>query len=545
MIKKGCVSSGVPSLLSFLSIFLLAACSDGGGGGGLAPPMPPPPPPPSGGTGPNWTEGVFQPASTFKDRCEVVRTGVDMEGNPFPDVPGSMLEEMFWLRSWTQETYLWNDEVIDRNPADFDDRLEYFALLRTTATTPSGRDKDEFHFAMSTEEFLKQRNSTPRAEYGAKFAIFSATPPRDVRVLYTEPDSPAAEIVAGQVSLPRGTRILEVDGVDLVNANTQVEIDILNNGLFPATAGEQHTFVVQDAGASSTRVVTLVSESISPKPVILTKVIDTPSGKVGYVLLTTFSPFASEKDIAEAIGVMKAGDVTDLVLDLRYNGGGLLAVASQLGYMIAGDARTSGRVFEKLRFNDDAGNFNPVTGQLNEPVPFFNEGLGFSLPPGQPLPSLDLSRVFILSTEQTCSASEAVLNGLRGVDLNVVLIGGVTCGKPYGFFPEDNCGVTYFTIQFQGVNDKGFGDYADGFSPENSNAAFAVKVPGCAVSDDLGSALGDENEPMLAAALAYRETGSCAASATAFSASSAGLRPPPEIVGRSVFETNRDMRMPN
>ncbi|GAB4517181.1 MAG: S41 family peptidase [Amphiplicatus sp.] len=474
-----------------------------------------------------------------------MRIGVDIEGNPFPDMPGSMLEEMFWLRSWTHETYLWNDEVVDRNPVDFDDRLEYFALLRTFATTPSGRDKDEFHFTIPTEEFLRQRNSTPRAEYGAEFIIFSAAPPRDVRVLYTEPGSPAAENVGGQINLPRGTRILEVDGVDLVNANTQAEIDILNNGLFPATAGEQHAFVVQDAGASSSRTVTLTSANIAPKPVNLTRVIDTPSGKVGYMLLTTFSPFASEKDIADAISAMKADGIGDLVLDLRYNGGGLLAVASQLGYMIAGDARTSGRVFERLRFNDDAGAFNPVTGALNEPVPFFDTGLGFSLPDGTALQSLDLSRVFILSTEQTCSASEAVLNALRGIDVEVVLIGGTTCGKPYGFFPQDNCGVTYFTIQFQGVNDKGFGDYADGFSPENSSAAFAVKVPGCAVSDDLGSALGDENEPMFATALAYRETGSCPTSAVALSASSASVRPPPAIPGRGVFETNRDMRMPN
>ncbi|SNT73517.1 Peptidase family S41 [Amphiplicatus metriothermophilus] len=527
---------------------MLAACSDGGSSGGSTLPPPPPPPPPPGGTGPTWTEGVFEPASRFKDRCEVVRTGVDIEGNPFPDMPGSMLEEMFWLRSWTHETYLWNDEVIDRNPADFGDRLEYFALLRTFATTLSGRDKDEFHFTIPTDEFLRQRNSTPRAEYGAELAIFSATPPRDVRVLYTEPGSPAAEVVGGQINLPRGTRILEVDGVDLVNANTQAEIDILNNGLFPATAGEQHTFVVRDAGAASTRTVTLISENIAPKPVNLTSVVDTPGGKVGYMLLTTFSPFASEKDIADAIAAMRADGVQDLVLDLRYNSGGLLAVASQLGYMIAGEARTSGRVFERLRFNDDAGDLNPVTGQFNEPVPFFDEGLGFSLPAGQPLQSLDLPRVFILSTEITCSASEAVLNALRGIDLEVVLIGGATCGKPFGFFPQDNCGVTYFTIQFQGVNDKGFGDYADGFSPENSSAAFAVKVPGCEISDDLGSALGDENEPMFAAALAYRETGACPTSAMAFSASSSSVKESgasPMLPGRSVFETNRDMRMPN
>ena len=58
----------------------------------------------------------------------------------------------------------------------------------------------------------------------------------------------------------------------------------------------------------------------------------------------------------------------------------------------------------------------------------------------------------VLTGPDTCSASESVINGLRGVDVEVNLIGGPTCGKPYGFYPQDNCGTTYFAIQFQGVN---------------------------------------------------------------------------------------------
>ena len=103
----------------------------------------------------------------------------------------------------------------------------------------------------------------------------------------------------------------------------------------------------------------------------------------------------------------------------------------------------------------------------------------------------------LLTTGNTCSASEAIINGLRGVDVEVNLIGGTTCGKPYGFYPQPNCGTTYFAVQFQGVNAKGFGDYADGMAPT------------CAVADDYQHALGDANEGMLAAALQYRTTGRC------------------------------------
>ncbi|MEM9939446.1 MAG: S41 family peptidase [Pseudomonadota bacterium] len=537
----------------------LAACGGGGGGSSsptttvVASPPPPPPPPPPVASGPTWTPGVFEPASTFINQCENPRSGVDLEGNAFPDQAGSLLEENFWLRSWTEETYLWNDQVPDQDPAGFDDRIVYFNTLKTSAVTASGEDLDDFHFSQSSQEFLEQRNSAASSGYGASIVAFQTSPPRDYRIRYTEPNSPASAIVGGLVNFPRGARILEIDGVDLVNGgSTQAEIDILNEGLFPETAGEEHTFVIREADGT-TRTVTLASEDIAPQPVNRFSTIDTPSGKVGYILFNTFSPFSSEEDIANAMSALKTEGVTDLVLDLRYNGGGLLAVAAQLGYMIAGDAQTTGKTFELLQFNDNAGNRNPVTGQINQPIPFIDEGVGFSLAEGTPLDSLDLPRVFILSTDGTCSASEAVLNGLRGADVEIVLIGDITCGKPYGFYPTDNCGETYYTIQFRGVNDKGFGDYSDGFVPMNSTFNFGERVQGCIVADDFSAELGDPSEDLLAAALQYREDGSCPAVPSATVAA-----PQTRFLGvnslqvatttmtpeEDFLSSNRDMRMP-
>ena len=96
-----------------------------------------------------------------------------------------------------------------------------------------------------------------------------------------------------------------------------------------------------------------------------------------------------------------------------------------------------------------------------------------------------------------------MINALRGVDVQVNLVGGATCGKPYGFFPKDNCGTTYFAIHFEGVNDRGFGDYADGFAPT------------CAVDDDFTRPLGDPAEARFAAALGLLATGACPATAKA------------------------------
>ncbi|MEL6323637.1 MAG: S41 family peptidase [Pseudomonadota bacterium] len=540
----------------FMGGTALTACS-GGDGGSAAAAAPAPvattaPPPAATSSGPTFAPGIFEDSDQFQAQCEAPRSGVDIEGNAFPDQAGSTVLENFWLRSWTNETYLWPDEVPDQNPALFDSRLTYFAELRSREVTPSGEDQDDFHFSEPTESFLERRNSAPTGGYGADFVILSPSPPRDVRVRYTEENTPASQAPLGIPNLVRGTRILEVDGIDLVNgAGTDVQLDALNAGLFPATIGETHTFVVQDPGAADPRSITLSSASVVPDPVNRVQTIDTPTGEVGYILFNTFSPFASEEEIATAMRTLSNADVEDLVLDLRYNGGGLLAVASQLSFMIAGPNATRNRTFETLRFNDAAGNNNPVTGEFNAPIPFHDSGLGFSLVTGEDLPSLSLPRVFILSTEDTCSASEADINGLRGIGVEVILIGDTTCGKPFGFYPTDNCGETYYTIQFQGLNDVGFGDYTDGFVPANSTFPFGVRTPGCVVPDTFDAELGDPTEALLAAALQFREDGTCPAQIASSSKSAIDQGSTKSITGLALYappedilSTNRDMQMP-
>ncbi len=532
------------AFLVLLATVSLAAC--GGGGGGGSGQTPPPPPP----TGPTWVPGVYPAASGYKDRCEVVRTGRDIEGNAFPDRPGTALDERFWLRSWTNETYLWNNEVTDRNPADFPNRIDYFAVLRSFERTASGKDKDDFHFSEPTTAYLARRNAAPRATYGASLLALSTTPPRDFRVRYTEPGSPAAAVTGGQAAFERGSRIFRVNGIDLINTNVPSEIDELNAALFPASAGITTQFDIRDADGDD-RTVSLTSVNLSPPPVNRTAIISTSSGNVGYILFNTFGPFESERQIVDAMTEMRNAGVQDLVLDLRYNGGGLLAVASQLSYMVAGNARTRMQDFERLRFNAAAGNLNPVTGQRNDPIPFYSTGVGFTVPSSTTLPALNLPRVYVLTTASTCSASEAVINGLRGVGVEVILIGSTTCGKPFGFYPQDNCGETYYTIQFQGVNAVGFGDYADGFIPANSANPFGVRLPGCVVADDLTRELGDPAERQLSAALTYRSSLACPSVAAeanmmreAAEKAKAGSGPALDLPAPSVMETNRDMQLP-
>jgi len=177
---------------------------------------------------------------------------------------------------------------------------------------------------------------------------------------------------------------------------------------------------------------------------------------------------------------------------------------------VAGPAQTNNAYFETLQFNDKSPNRDPVTGNVIQPTPFYSNEIDYNAGRllSAVLPSLSLTRVFVLTTGASCSASESVINALRGIDVEVIQVGSTTCGKPYGFYPTDNCGTTYFSIQFQGINYKGFGDYADGFIPtETPN--YGYEVPGCAVEDDFSHALGDPAEGMLSTALDYAETGSC------------------------------------
>jgi len=459
-----------------------------------------------------WTSGVYAASSSYANQCATPRTGTDpATGRAYLDKSGSSLSENFFLRSWTNELYLWYREVPDINPVGYA-TADYFKLLKTSAVTPSGNPKDKFHFTYLTSDWVALSQSGVEAGYGAQFVILSSQPPRLVVVAYTEPGSQA--VSAG---LARGAKLLTVDGVDLINANDTASVNKLNAGLFPSAIGVSHTFSVLDLGASTPRTVTLVSASVTSTPVQNVQTYSTPAGTVGYMLFNDHIATA-EPLLKSAFAQLAAANVTDLVLDIRYNGGGYLDIASEVAYMIAGPSATTGKTFEKTVFNDKNPTRDPVTGQTISPIAFHSTTQGFSGTTGQALPALNLSRVVVLTGANTCSASESIINSLRGVNVQVVQIGATTCGKPYGFYPQDNCGTTYFSIEFQGVNHQGIGDYFDGFSPANTTGTVGVQVPGCAVADDYTHALGDRNEARLSAAIGYLTNLSCPASSAAAAA---------------------------
>lgn len=506
-----------PRALLAAAVVLMTGCGGGGGGGGSS----------SGGGGgggdggSGWVAGQFAPAANFEARCENPRSGLDPYTNePVADIQGTTLDENNWLRSWSNDTYLWYDEIVDRDPGLYSDPLDYFALLKTFARTESGAERDKFHFTYDSAEYAALSQSGVSVGYGVTWSVLAGIPPRDVAVTYAEPGTPA-----GDAGLAHGDRVLSVDGIDVVNDGTQFGTDLINAGLYPEMSGETHEFVFLDLETQTTFQVQMTSGEVTSSPVQLTRTVTSAAGAtVGYLLFNDHIA-TSEQQLIDAIETLAAvpGGIDDLVVDIRYNLGGFIAISSQLAYMIAGADRTLGKIFEVSEFNDKHPTINPVTGNTIVPLPFLDETIGLSAPVTDPptiLPSLDLGRVFVLTGANTCSASEALVNGLRGIGVEVIQIGETTCGKPYGFYPADNCGTTYFSVQIRAINDAGFGDYTDGFTPAGFGAVSDTRPPGCQVGDDFEHRLGDPAEARLATALFYRDSGTCPASS--FSLSTGG-----------------------
>jgi carboxyl-terminal processing protease len=425
-----------------------------------------------------------------------------------PVVNASLAVEKQWVRAYLDDVYLWYREIPDANPADplfsvdtidgfYTSINHYFNALLTPALTPSGKFKDQFSFTYPARLWDEQVNRGSSAGWGIEwhFDTFTTTSINGVKIAYVHGNSPAD--VAG---FRRGDVLTSIGGQP-ATANSANAVNALLARLYPA-AGQQQAFVFSRGGGSASA--TLTSAQITLTSVDYS-ILNLGAARVGYLLFNDHV-LPSERPLIDAVAAMQAQGVSDLVLDLRYNSGGYVYLASELAYMIAGPTRTANKTFEASVFSDRQS-------ARNEATPFFNlacvpDPATLVCSTDAALPTLDLNRVFVLTSADTCSASEGIINGLRGVDVDVRIIGGTTCGKPYGSFGASNCGINYFPLEFKGVNHKGYGDYADGFVPDATGNT-TDRVRGCVVADDLSRALGDPAEGQLAAALYMRANNTC------------------------------------
>lgn len=364
--------------------------------------------------------------------------------------------------------------------------LNYFTDSITPLKTANGTLVDKFSFIIDSDSWNNFVGSNLRG-YGFMLRSSTQGNQRVLSVAYVFPNTPAKN-----AGLARGDQIIGIDGASVNNTESEAA-NIFNEGLRP-TKVAPHQFQILRAG--QTLYVTMQAEVVSLQQVEY-KVLNVGSQKVGYLLFNSHVPSA-ESYLIQAITYFTQLGISDLVVDLRYNGGGYLAIANALAYSIAGRTQAQGKVFEWIQFSDKRRSENYAFN-------FSNRGLN-----NQAYPSLGISKIYVLVTGGTCSASESFINGLRGIDVQVELIGGTTCGKPYGFYPQENCGITYAAMEMETVNAKLEGGFSDGMTPQ------------CTVLDDLSRPLGDVSEGMLSVAIKRMQGQSCS-QATGLAISSQSL----------------------
>ena len=388
-----------------------------------------------------------------------------------------------WILDNMREVYYWNDKIPDNPdttlvPDKFFDSL----LNKYDATTnPTG---DRFSWIEPSGAQLQAELSGETTTTGMEYDLFLRSAGSDgviAQVLYVLPGSPAAK-----AGLKRGDIISKVNGT-LLNRTNYADLLFSDATTFTFGLASISGNGLVDTDVSKTVTATVFQEN----PVFLDSVYTVGAKKVGYLVYNQFVPGANNSRANEydaqldaIFGKFQAQGVNELVLDLRYNPGGYTSSSANLASLIGKGVNTS-----KLYFREE---WNAtITPELRKEYgdSFFVQNF---LDKAQNIGN-NLSRVFVLTTDHTASASELIINGLRPY-MSVITIGTTTYGKNVGSITiTDETGNIKWGLQpivFRSYNALNQSDYATGFTPSVTVEEPLNLLP-----------LGDTREAMLSAAL--------------------------------------------
>jgi carboxyl-terminal processing protease len=394
----------------------------------------------------------------------------------------TVLAQNMFVRDVLDQYYFWYRELPRLNPASFPSPEAYLDAARYRPLDASfsyvtSRAANEAFYGES--QFVGFGFSTRQAE-------------DQLRVLQVFPDSPASE-----AGLGRGDRIIEIDGRSVAQL---IASGAIGGAFGPSEPGVTSSIVFRTRDGEERRG-TMTKRVVTIPTVSLTRTFRVDGRIVGYLLFRNFVRPSFEA-LDDAFAALREAGATELVLDLRYNGGGLVDVAVRLASLIGG-AHTQGRVF--------------ATFQHNDKNPDLNKDLRFENAPPQ---ALNLERLFVITTRSSASASELLINGLRP-HLPVIVVGDPTYGKPVGQYGFNFCEKVLAPVAFQLVNSEGQADFFGGIQPD------------CRAADDVEHDLGSADEGSLAEALTYVRTGACSAPPTSRALRAAPA--PREAVGWQVL----------
>jgi C-terminal processing protease CtpA/Prc len=353
-----------------------------------------------------------------------------------------------------QDWYLWYDKIPAINPDDYSDPSSLLDAVRYDSL-------DKWSYVTTQAEFNQYFNEGVFIGYGFRYGLYTDG---SIRVVYLYRDSPLRDY-----GVERGWKMLKINGTtvdqnsDFVSLLGDNKIGVSNEFTFESPDGKQETF-------------TVAKRQVKINTVLYADTLSVGNELAGHIVFEGFiGPSVPELD--SAFNFFASQHISDLILDLRYNGGGSLGVALYLSSLIAGN-RVGNQVFAKLENNDKHTDQNEIM-KLDT------------------LPNLlDINRIFILTSGGTASASEMVVNCLKPY-MDVKLIGSTTYGKPVGMytFTMKGSNLAFVPICFRLLNADDQGNYFNGIP---------VDIP---AMDDFARGFGDPDEAGLHAALYYIENG--------------------------------------
>lgn len=280
---------------------------------------------------------------------------------------------------------------------------------------------------------------------------------------------------ADAAGLVRGSRILAVDGVPI--GTVLATPGGFAGALGPAEVGHEVTLEFRNPdGAEFTE--TLSKEVVTIPPVTAVGILDIGGDMTGYLVFRNFvEPGVAALDAAFA--EFRAAGVTRLIVDLRYNGGGLISVLEHFANLL-GSRIAPGMPFVSYQFNDKSSHLNDTFLIRSAPLP----------------DALQLERLVMITSGGTASAAEMLVNGMPPY-VTAVTVGSKTFGKPVGQFGFQFCEKVLRPVTFRTINALGVTDFFDGLPAD------------CAAGDTLDVPFGTAGEASFDAAVFWLRHGFC------------------------------------
>lgn len=404
---------------------------------------------------------------------------------------------------YAKETYYWNEPFPSYDsfkPRGFGSNQAVLdAIIALPAT---GKPVDKYSFL--DDGSVSAELGGVSGDYGFSVFYNGATPTSDLRIKYVSPNSPA-----NLKGLKRGYRITKINGRTDLSTAVNANVAFVSDAIFGSASTVSLT-VEKPGGA--TEDITVSRGSYANNPIFHTSIITVGSKKVGYIVFNSFTT-NSRDAITAKVAEFAAAGVTELVVDLRYNGGGSVATADVFTNLLAPasvngttmyttfwtktmqDGKAS--ILSNQPLTDANGKLISFTGGVNGVYATYAD-IDYT-PSGnremfKKVGTASFNKIYFLVLSGTASASELLINNLKP-HVDVKLIGRNTYGKPVGFFAISIDKLELYIPQFETKNSQNVGGYYTGLVPDFS------------IGDDVTKDFGDKTEGLLSAALSYSEKG--------------------------------------